>query len=103
MSKPKTVYELVPTLERLRDDVLYGDVWEQPELSKRDRSLATCAMLAALYRTDELKAHMGIALRNGVTRDELCGLITHVAFYGGWPCAMNAGRVAIEVFGDDPA
>lgn len=103
MSKATTVYELVPQLERLRDTVLYGDVWEQPELSKRDRSLATCAMLAALYRTDELKAHMKIALDNGVTRDELRGLITHVAFYGGWPCAMNAGRVGVEVFGDEDA
>ena len=103
MSKATTVYELVPQLERLRDAVLYGDVWEQPELSKRDRSLATCAMLAALYRTDELKAHMKIALDNGVTCDELRGLITHVAFYGGWPCAMNAGRVGMEVFGDEEA
>ena len=100
MSKARTVYELVPDLKRLRDDVLYGDVWEQTNLTKRDRSLITCAMLSALYRTDELKAHMKIALDNGVTEDELRGLITHVAFYGGWPCAMNAGRVGVEVFGD---
>lgn len=100
-TKATTVYELVPELERLRDDVLYGDVWEQPELSKRDRSLITCAMLAALYRSEELDAHMGIALKNGVTQDELRGLITHVAFYGGWPCAVNAGRSALKVFEDD--
>lgn len=97
----KTPYEVVPQLARLRDDVLYADVWEQPELSKRDRSLVTCAILAGLYRTQELEAHMGIALKNGVTQDELRGLVTHVAFYSGWPCAVNAGRVAATVFGDD--
>lgn len=101
-TEPLTPYDVVPELRRLRDDVLYGDVWEQPNLSKRDRSLATCAMLAALYREAELEAHMRIALENGVTRDELRGLITQVAFYAGWPCAMNAGRVAVRVFGDDP-
>jgi len=91
----KDPYEFVPQLKRLRDDVLYGDVWEQPELSKRDRSLVTCAMLAALYRTSELEHHMRLALTNGVTEDELRGLITQVAFYAGWPCAVNAGRAAL--------
>ena len=46
----QTVYELIPQLGKLRDEVLFGDVWEQPELSKRDRSLVTCSVLAALYR-----------------------------------------------------
>jgi 4-carboxymuconolactone decarboxylase len=91
----KDPYEFAPQLKRLRDDVLYGDVWEQPELSKRDRSLVTCAMLAALYRTPELEHHMRLALTNGVTEDELRGLITQVAFYAGWPCAVNAGRAAL--------
>ncbi|MGB1879463.1 MAG: carboxymuconolactone decarboxylase family protein [Gammaproteobacteria bacterium] len=98
---PKTVYELIPQLGRLRDEVLFGDVWEQPELSKRDRSLVTVAVLTALYRTDELKLHMQRALDNGVTEDELKGLITHLAFYAGWPTAVNAGRVAAEVFQAD--
>src|SRR5215813_5907235 len=97
--KKPTVYEFVPKLGQLRDDVLFGDVWEHPDLSKRDRSLITVAMLAALYRTDEMRGHMQRALDNGVTETELKGLITHVAFYAGWPCAVNAGRVAIEVFG----
>lgn len=97
----KTPYELIPQLGRLRDDVLFGDVWEQPELSKRDRSLVTVTILAALYRTPELKGHMERALKNGVTHDEIRGLITHVAFYAGWPCAVNAGRVACDIFGDE--
>ena len=93
-----TVYELIPKFGQLRDDVLFGDVWEQPDLSKRDRSLITVATLTALYRTEELKGHMQLALKNGVTKEEIGGLITHLAFYSGWPTAANAGRVAIEVF-----
>ena len=96
-AKKPAVYEFVPRLGKLRDDVLFGDVWEQPELSKRDRSLATVAMLAALYRTEEMQGHMKRALDNGVTETELKGLITQIAFYAGWPCAVNAGRVLIDV------
>ncbi|MCC6532380.1 MAG: carboxymuconolactone decarboxylase family protein [Burkholderiales bacterium] len=102
MAKGKqTVYEFIPKLGQLRDDVLFGDVWEHPDLSKRDRSLATVAILAALYRTDEMRGHMRRALDNGVTETELKGLITHVAFYAGWPCAVNAGRIAMEVCGKE--
>lgn len=97
----KTAYEMVPQLGKLRDEVLFGDVWEQPELTKRDRSLVTISVLTALYRTDELKGHMKRALDNGVTQDEIRGMITHLAFYAGWPCAVNAGRIAAEVFEDD--
>ena len=96
--KATTPYELVPQLGKLRDEVLFGNVWEQPELTKRDRSLITVAVLTALYRTDELRGHMKRALDNGVTEDEIRGLITHLAFYAGWPTAVNAGRVALEVF-----
>ena len=96
-SKP-TVYEMIPEFGRLRNDVLFGDVWEQPELSKRDRSLITVAVLTALYRTEELRGHMELALENGVTKEEIFGLITHLAFYSGWPTALNAGRVAKDIF-----
>lgn len=97
----KTPYEIVPQLGKLRDEVLFGDVWEQPELTKRDRSLVTISVLTALYRTDELRGHMKRALDNGVTQDEIRGMITHLAFYAGWPTAVNAGRIAAEVFEDD--
>jgi 4-carboxymuconolactone decarboxylase len=79
----KDPYEFALQLKRLRDDVLHGDVWEQPELSKRDRSLITCTMLAALCRTPDLEWHTRNGLANGVTQDGLRGLITHVAFYAG--------------------
>jgi 4-carboxymuconolactone decarboxylase len=93
-----SVYDHFPQLGRLRDEVLFGDVWEQPELSKRDRSLITVATLTALYRTDELRGHIRRALQNGVTKEEIRGLITHLAFYAGWPTGVNAARVALEVF-----
>jgi len=87
----------VPKLIDLTEKVLFGDVWERPGLSKRDRSLATCAALIALNRTEQLKGHLERALGNGVTPAEIGELITHLAFYGGWPVAMSAALVAKDV------
>jgi 4-carboxymuconolactone decarboxylase len=92
------VERIAPKLRELTDEVLFGDVWERPGLSKRDRSLITCAVLTALYRPEQLSGHLQRALANGVTRDEIGELITHVAFYAGWPCAVTASRVAAEAF-----
>jgi 4-carboxymuconolactone decarboxylase len=100
-SRP-AIYDLVPKLGQLRDEVLFGTVWEDPDLSKRDRSLITVAVLTALYRTGELPGHMRRALNNGVTKEEISALITHVAFYAGWPTAANAVRVAKDVFSEMP-
>lgn len=86
-----------PKLAELTDNVLYGDVWERPELSKRDRSLVTVAALIALNRPDQLRAHLVRARENGVTQQELVETITHLAFYAGWPNAVNAIAVAKEV------
>ena len=93
------VRAVAPKLADLTDDVLFGDVWERPELSKRDRSLITCAVLTALYRPEQLVGHLKRAEANGVTREELSEMITHVAFYAGWPCSVTASRVATEVWG----
>ena len=101
MTNPQTVYEFIPKLGELRDTVLFGDVWEGSDLTKRDRSLVTISVLASHYRTAELKGHIQRALDNGVTKEEIKGMITHIAFYSGWPTAVNAGRVAMEVFGED--
>jgi len=87
-----------PKLIELTDNVLFGDVWERPGLSKRDRSLITVATLVALYRPEQLRGHLVRALGNGVTKDELIELITHLAFYSGWPTAMSAATIAKEVF-----
>ena len=66
-----TVYKMIPKFGQLRDDVLFGDVWEQTDLSKRDRSLITVAALTALYRTEELRGHMELAVKNGVAKEEI--------------------------------
>jgi 4-carboxymuconolactone decarboxylase len=87
-----------PKLAELTDNVLYGDVWERPELSKRDRSLVTVAALIALNRPDQLRAHLVRARENGVRQQELVETITHLAFYAGWPNAVNAIAIAREVF-----
>jgi 4-carboxymuconolactone decarboxylase len=89
---------VAPKLIEMSEKVLYGDVWERPGLSKRDRSLITVAALIAMYRGDQLTGHIERALANGVTREEIGEVITHMAFYSGWPTAMTAGRIAKKVF-----
>src|SRR3989475_4971559 len=89
--------EVAPKLLELTNDVLYADVWERPGLSKRDRSLITVAALIAMYRGDQLTGHLERALANGVTKEEIGEVITHMAFYSGWPTAMSAGRIARNV------
>jgi len=91
--------DFAPKLADLTDNVLYGDIWERPELSKRDRSLITVAALITLNRPDQLRSHLRIARQNGVTQAELIETITHLAFYTGWPNAVSAIGVAREVFG----
>lgn len=93
----KSVGDFAPKLAQLTDDVLFGDVWERPELSKRDRSLVTCAALVATGKTEQMGFHFPRALENGVTREELIELITHLAFYVGWPSAMSAISRAREL------
>jgi 4-carboxymuconolactone decarboxylase len=92
------VRTIAPKLIELTERVIYGDVWERPGLSKRDRSLITVAALLALNRSEQLDGHLGRALDNGVTKDEIVELITHLAFYSGWPTAMSAALLAKEVF-----
>ena len=94
----RAIGDFAPKLAEVTDEVLYGDIWERPDLSKRDRSLATVAALIALNRPDQLRSHLRIARQNGLTQDELIEAITHLAFYTGWPNAVTAIGVAREVF-----
>jgi 4-carboxymuconolactone decarboxylase len=94
----KLIGDVNPNLAQITDDVLFGDVWERPGLSRRDRSLITVAAPVALYRTNQLPFHLQRALEDGVTRDELIEAMTHLAFYAGWPNAMSAAQVAKDVF-----
>jgi 4-carboxymuconolactone decarboxylase len=87
-----------PKLAEITDNVLFGDVWERPGLSKRDRSLITVAALIALNRPEQLRAHLQRARANGVTKEEVVEGITHMAFYAGWPNAVNAINLARETF-----
>lgn len=92
-------YSAAPYLGELENTLLFGDIWERPGLSLRDRSLMTVAVTQALYRTEELREYLERALDNGVTREEVAELMTHVSMYSGWPTGSNASRVAIDVYG----
>ena len=96
----KAYGDIAPALGELTDKVLFGEVWERPGLSKRDRSLITVAALVAGYRTNELPFHLSRAIENGITKDELIELITHLAFYAGWPAANTAVAIARKVFAE---
>src|SRR5256884_6746905 len=89
-SAQKSIGDVAPTLADLTDEVLFGDVWERSQLSKRDRSLITCAALVATGKTEQMDFHFPNAIKNGVTQEELIEMITHLAFYVGWPNAMSA-------------
>jgi 4-carboxymuconolactone decarboxylase len=94
----KMLGDFSPKLVQLTDDVLFGDVWERPELSKRDRSLVTVTALIAGGHTEQLSFHLKKARENGVTESELIEAITQLAFYCGWPRAMSAITIAKQVF-----
>jgi 4-carboxymuconolactone decarboxylase len=91
--------DFAPKLVELTDDVLFGDVWAREGLSPRDRSLITVAALIANGNTEQLPGHLNRARENGLSETELAEVITHLAFYSGWPRAMSAIRVAREIFG----
>ncbi|KAF1299467.1 4-carboxymuconolactone decarboxylase [Enterococcus sp. JM4C] len=92
--------EFAPQFAALNDDVLFGEVWAREEqLSAHDRSLITCSSLLT-QGAPQLEAHMNIAKKNGVTKEEMVELITHLAFYTGWPKAWTAFNLAKEIFGD---
>jgi 4-carboxymuconolactone decarboxylase len=94
--------DISPALADITEKVLFGDVWNRPELSPRDRSLVTISCLISTYRTNELPFHLKRALENGVTREEIAETITHLAFYAGWPPASTAIAIARKVFEENP-
>lgn len=92
--------DIAPALDSITQKVLFGEVWERSGLSKRDRSLVTVTTLIAQYRTNELPFHMKRALENGVKKEELVEVITHLALYAGWPPANTAIGIARQVFAE---
>lgn len=85
-----TLRSQAPKLAQITEQVLFGDIWQRPQLSPRERSLTTVASLVVLGRLEQLPFHLQLARDNGLTREELVELITHLAFYGGWPTAASA-------------
>lgn len=94
----KMLGDIAPALVAFTDDVLFGQVWERTEISRKERSLLTVAALVTLGNVDQLVFHLDYAKQNGATETELIEAITHLAFYVGWPKAMAAMGVAKKVF-----
>jgi 4-carboxymuconolactone decarboxylase len=101
MTKPANprdvLRDFMPKLIQLTDDVVFNDVWERPELSKRDRSLVVISALIALGKERQMVGHLKRALDNGLTVEEIKEAITHLAIYSGWPTAMTAATIFKEV------
>jgi 4-carboxymuconolactone decarboxylase len=92
--------DFAPKMVSPTEDVLFGDIWERIELSPRDHSLITVAALVATGSTDQLPGHLARAQANGLSDTELKEVITHLAFYAGWPRAMSAFAVTKQVLND---
>ncbi len=97
------IYPEFPALVDYTTDFLFPEIWERPGLSKRDRSLIIVATLIATHRPVQLKGHIKRALVNGVTKEEISEVVTHLAFYAGWPAAMVAATTAMEAYEEDSA
>lgn len=95
--------EFAPKFAELNDDVLFGQVWSREDkLSARDRSVVTVvALMASGVLDSSLKFHIQNAKNHGVTKEEMAEILTHAAFYAGWPKAWAALRMAKEVWGED--
>lgn len=97
----KNLGEFAPKFAELNDDVLFGEVWSREEqMSVHDRSLITVSSLLT-QGVPQLEAHIKIAKQNGVSKNEMVELITHLSFYTGWPKAWTAFGIAKEIYGDN--
>ena len=95
---PELMRRIAPGLAGYTDEVLFGDVWKRPGLASRDRSLVTVSALIATGKAGQLTGHLGRALDNGVKPVEIGEVVTHLAFYSGWPSAVSALPVIDQVF-----
>jgi len=100
VSTVSKVRDVFPKLGELTDKVVFGDVWERKGLAKRDRSLVTLSALVVQDAPDQLRGHLWRAIDNGVKKEEIIELITHLAFYAGWPRAGSAALIAKEIFAE---
>ena len=98
MLTPNDVRMVSPALDKYTQGPLLSEIWKRPDLSPRDRSIATLAALITRNQTIELPYHLNLALDNGVKPAEISEIITHLAFYSGWANAMSAIAVTKDVF-----
>lgn len=92
-----------PQFAALNDDVLFGEVWSNDDLTLKMRSILTVTTLVAKGMADtSFEHHVANAKKNGVSAREMAAILTHVAFYAGWPNAWAAFRVVLKVYADDP-
>jgi 4-carboxymuconolactone decarboxylase len=94
--------DIAPDFADMTEEILFGNIWQRPGLSPRDRSMITCTALIATGRTEQLSSHFPRAIRNGVTLEELVEMITHLAFYSGWPGSVSA-TLRLKELASDPA
>ena len=92
------LFELSPELGQIVHETLFGTVWSDPALDTKLRSFVTMSALIVLDRQPEFRLHLRGALNLGITREQIIALITHLAFYGGMPVALNSLKSAKEVF-----
>lgn len=96
-AKGSELSSVAPGFVEMTDRILYGEVWEREGLSKRDRSLLTIASLMTANRHQQLEAHLSLAIKNGVTVEELGEALLHLAFYASWPASVTASRMLHDV------
>ncbi|HUD90259.1 (R)-mandelonitrile lyase [Sphingobium sp.] len=97
---PKNMQAIAPALAGYTDRVLFGDVWVRPELAPRDRSIVTLSVLIATGKTAQMAGHLGRGLDNGIKPSEVAGMVTHLAFYTGWPNAVSTLNEVEKVFAE---
>lgn len=92
--------EFAPQFAHYNDDVLFGEVWaREDELSAHDRSMITIAALMSGGNFEQLRSHIALGKEHGITQDEIREILTHLAFYCGWPKAWSAFNIAKEIYG----
>ncbi|BCA85917.1 4-carboxymuconolactone decarboxylase [Enterococcus saigonensis] len=93
--------EFAPKFAEINDDVLFGEVWSrEDELSPKLRSMITISALLSGGNFEQLSAHLRLGKEHGITKDEVSEIITHLAFYCGWPKAWSAFNLAKEIYAD---
>lgn len=97
---PKNMQEMAPALAGYTDRVLFGDIWERPQLAPRDRSMITLSTLIATGRTAQIGGHLNRGLANGIKPSEISAMVTQLAFYTGWPNAVSAINVIAPILAE---